>query len=413
MNRVLHTELPSLAVLLRRGQLRVAWMTLMVVGAVLTLGMLLSLQLSQLRSLELIARSIAYSGEAAVVFRDVAAADELLATVVEREQLVGARIVLASGVELAAQQRAQQPALLGAWVEELLPLYADAEVLYQGRKLARVELHGDSAPLLRALGGALAVVLAGMALSGLVALRAARRLTSRLEAPLRELAAQSRAIRAQRAFDRRAHGGEVREIAALAADFNALLDEVQARETELLRRHAELQSDHDSLALQARHDTLTGVASRAHFERCLRSAVERAREGGAGLGLLFIDADGFKRINDDYGHDVGDRVLVAVAQRLSASVRGQDLVARLGGDEFVVLIEPLRHADDARRMALQIERAVAAPVPLDGEATLSVTPGVSVGVAVYPDHGDSAEALLRAADDAMYRRKRRPDSPTP
>ncbi|QPF74397.1 diguanylate cyclase [Roseateles sp. DAIF2] len=406
--RVPPTGLPTLAMLLRRGQLRVATVTLLVVGSVLTLGMLLSLRLSQLHSLELIARSIAYSGEAAVVFRDAAAAEELLAEVVARERLAGARIVLAGGAELAGREGRPRHALLAGWTERLLPLQARAEVRYQGRVLGYVELHGDDALLMRALAWALAAVLLGMALSGLAVLRGTQRLTALLETPLRELAAQSRAIRQQRAFDRRAQGGAVQEIAALAADFNALLDEVQAREAELLRRHAALQTDHENLSHRARRDGLTGVANRAHFEQCLREAVERARTEGGGLGLLFIDADRFKQINDEYGHEVGDRVLVALAQRLRGAVREHDLVARLGGDEFVVLIEPLRHAEDAWRVVQQIEQAVVAPVALGpGGSVDGVTPGISVGVAVYPEHGDSAEALLRAADGAMYRRKRR------
>ncbi|UDF33875.1 UNVERIFIED_ORG: diguanylate cyclase [Shinella sp. XGS7] len=402
-----HRELPSVASLLRRAQLRVALLTLLVVGSVLTLGMLVSLRLSQLHNLDLVARSLAYTTEAAAVFRDAGAARELLAEAVAREELAGARLLLDNGQELAAWQRPARWSWLETAVDRLLPLRAEAPLSYQGRPLGRVLLRGDVAPLLRALGWALLAALLGMALSGLAVLLMTRRMRPLLEVPLRELAAQSRSIRQLRAFERRAHGGAVREIDALATDFNALLDEVQARELELLSRHAALQSDHESLARQASRDPLTGVANRAHFERCLRESVARAAAGGAGLGLLFIDADRFKQINDEYGHEVGDRVLIALAQRLRSAVREHDLVARLGGDEFVVLIEPLRQAEDAWRVVQQIEAAVRAPVALGGLAPVAgVTPGVSIGVAVYPEHGDSAEALMRAADEAMYRRKR-------
>lgn len=402
------TSLPTLAALLRRGQLQVTLATLLAVASVLTLTMLVSLRLSQLHSLDLVARSLAYTAEAAIVFRDRDAVGELLEESLSREGLAEARVVLvANDQELALRRHPIAHPGLDRVIDRLLPLRAQADVSFQGRVVARVMLRGDPEPLLGALGWAAAVVGLGSLLGGLLAGWAARRMTPRIEQPLWALAQQSREIWQQRAFGRRIQGTGLREVAELAADFNLLLAEVQAREAELLQRHDNLQSDHERLRLHAQRDALTGVANRAHFEQGLGLAVERARAQGGRLALLFIDADGFKQINDLHGHEAGDRVLVALAQRLRAAVREQDEVARLGGDEFVLLIDALRQPGDAWRVVQQIEAAVAAPVALaDGEDAVKVVPHVSIGVALYPDHGDSAEALLRAADGAMYRHKR-------
>ncbi len=399
----------SLGAILRRGHLRVALVALLAVGSVLTLGLLLSLRLSQQHNLELVARSIAYSAEAAVVFRDADASRELLATVAESEGVASARITLASGEALSSYQRGDESLLDRTLARWLLPVEASAPIS-DGRRgtAATVHLRGDSRLLLAALLWSLAGVLLGMALTGVAVALVSRRLEHLLVDPLRALAAHTRAIRNERAFARRAPPATVLEIDELSADFNALLAEVQAREAELLRRHQALQSDHEALSFQSRHDSLTGAASRAHFEHSLAQAITRARRAGTSLGLLFVDADKFKQINDHHGHEAGDLVLTAVAQRLRSAVRENDLVGRLGGDEFVVLIEPLRHASDAQSVVQQIRSAVSVPVALHGAG--SVVPGVSVGVAVFPDDGDSAEALFRAADAAMYRSKQ--DSPS-
>lgn len=403
------TSLPTLAALLRRGQFQVTLATLLAVASVLTLSMLVSLRLSQLHSLDLVARSLAYTAEAAIVFRDRDAVGELLEESLSRESLAEARVVLvADGQELALRRHAVAYPGLDRVIDRLLPLRAQADVNFQGRLVARVLLRGDPEPLLGALGWAGAVVGLGSLLGGLLAGWAARRMAPRIEQPLWALAQQSREIWQQRAFGRRIQGAGLREVAELAADFNLLLAEVQAQEAELLQRHDSLQSAHDRLRLRAQRDALTGAANRAHFEHCLALAIERARAQAGRFALLFIDADGFKQINDAHGHEAGDRVLVALAQRLRAAVREQDEVARLGGDEFVLLIDTLRQPGDAWRVVQQVEAAVAAPVALaDGEGAVNVVPRVSIGVALYPDHGDSAEALLRAADDAMYAHKRR------
>jgi diguanylate cyclase (GGDEF)-like protein len=167
----------------------------------------------------------------------------------------------------------------------------------------------------------------------------------------------------------------------------------------------ELASLQDMRAEQLRylseHDPLTGLGNR----RLLTDALERAlgtHDRGRPVGLLFVDLDGFKRVNDKFGHDIGDAVLVEVGQRIAHMVRGGDVVARLGGDEFVALCVNMNDEQDALRVAERIERAVARPI-----ATLSgdVRVTASVGIACDSTWPHDAEKLLQQADLAMYQAK--------
>ncbi|MET0517358.1 MAG: EAL domain-containing protein [Burkholderiaceae bacterium] len=166
----------------------------------------------------------------------------------------------------------------------------------------------------------------------------------------------------------------------------------------------------DRLEAQARihhlahHDALTGLLNRSAFMERLHAALHRARDAGRPLALLFIDLDNFKRVNDSLGHLEGDQVLGTVAERISACLRASDLVARFGGDEFVVLLDEVYGRDDVVVVLEALLSIVEVPVKADGRA-LSVTP--SIGVAMFPEHGQSAAELIQHADTAMYGAKSR------
>jgi diguanylate cyclase len=158
-----------------------------------------------------------------------------------------------------------------------------------------------------------------------------------------------------------------------------------------------------ALARLSRTDTLTGLANRLMLHEQLRQTVARARRRGEKFGVLFIDLDGFRAINQAHGHQAGDAVIIEIGRRLKRQLREYDTVARLEGDEFAVLLEnvdsPRLLADLARRLIA----LVAAPIDV-GPCALEV--GASVGIAVYPSSGGTVEQLLRAADSAMNEAKR-------
>lgn len=155
----------------------------------------------------------------------------------------------------------------------------------------------------------------------------------------------------------------------------------------------------------AYHDRLTGLPNRALFFDRLSQAMSQARRSHKHVALLFLDLDGFKPVNDMYGHEAGDAVLKMTAQRLLACVRAVDTVARLGGDEFAIIVGELENPAEIERVAEQILQAFAQNMTLtDGQ---ECTVGVSMGISVYPDNGDEMDSLLAAADAAMYDSKRK------
>lgn len=157
------------------------------------------------------------------------------------------------------------------------------------------------------------------------------------------------------------------------------------------------------IARLSMHDALTGLPNRILFMDRLRQALVIAARRSEALAVYFIDLDHFKEVNDRFGHDVGDAVLVATAERLAGCVRRSDTVARLGGDEFVGLTPAIGNAQHACAIAEKMVRAVREPFFVL-EKTCHL--GASVGVVLYPDHGTSGEELLRLADTAMYEAKR-------
>lgn len=148
----------------------------------------------------------------------------------------------------------------------------------------------------------------------------------------------------------------------------------------------------------AQHDVLTGLPNRLLLSDRLDRAIATARRHGGSLAVLFIDVDRFKRVNDLFGHAVGDRVLQSVADRLVANVRRSDTVSRYGGDEFVVLLTEVACAEDAAFTADNLLAAIAAPLGID-DLRLHVT--ASAGIGVYPTDGTEAETLLKKADRAL------------
>lgn len=157
------------------------------------------------------------------------------------------------------------------------------------------------------------------------------------------------------------------------------------------------------LAYLAQHDPLTGLANRALLDERLEQTLRWAERHGSQAALLFVDINDFKVINDDYGHQLGDQVLQAVATFLDRSVRDVDTVSRLGGDEFVILLTEINMPSDAHRVADKILAAFDRPLSIDGD---QLHVGISVGVAVYPRDGTAAETLLACADRSMYSAKR-------
>jgi diguanylate cyclase (GGDEF)-like protein/PAS domain S-box-containing protein len=173
-----------------------------------------------------------------------------------------------------------------------------------------------------------------------------------------------------------------------------------------VRRKAEAQllEKQQHLDHLAHHDQLTGLPNRLYLAAHLPGAIDEARAKSSMLAVLFLDLDRFKHINDSRGHETGDKLLQAVAQRIRATVRTEDVVVRMGGDEFVIILKTVSNSNQVNETASRINEALSAPVPVDGRPLVTT---VSIGVSLYPRDGADMGELLRHSDTAMYQAKDR------
>ena len=169
------------------------------------------------------------------------------------------------------------------------------------------------------------------------------------------------------------------------------------------RRRERLRYEHDLRLHRLAHmDSLTGLANRVLLDDRLSIAIAAARRYGHRLGVLYLDLDGFKKVNDELGHEAGDSVLKEVATRLQKQVREMDTAARVGGDEFVILLANLRDTADARVVAGKLQAVLNQPFSLLGR---SYRLGASIGIGIFPDDGEQPAQILKHADAAMYEAK--------
>ena len=191
---------------------------------------------------------------------------------------------------------------------------------------------------------------------------------------------------------------EVAERASMESDLaDTKIDLAEVREDLSKSQAREREAISESL-----HDPLTGLPNRVLFEEALDHGLIQAKRHGWGLAVLFIDIDQFKSINDSYGHDLGDIVLLMVANRLQSSLREEDIVSRWGGDEFVCLLLEVKQEADVSRLAEKMVSRIAEAGEFNG-TVFSIN--VSIGIAIYPADGETADSLFKNADMAMYKAK--------
>jgi diguanylate cyclase (GGDEF)-like protein len=177
--------------------------------------------------------------------------------------------------------------------------------------------------------------------------------------------------------------------------FDIKISNVQQAQKEILKQK-------EALSYQAHYDLLTKLPNRFLFYDRLAQAIIKAKRNQTKFALLFVDLDHFKEINDTYGHEVGDYVLIEVAKRLKACVRESDTVARLAGDEFLILLEDFDSKESIATIAKLLVETLQVPIKLrDKELTVTC----SIGISIYPNDSDDAETLVKYADHAMYQAK--------
>lgn len=192
------------------------------------------------------------------------------------------------------------------------------------------------------------------------------------------------------------------EMVSLAEAFNSMTEALIDRNRELERHIADLQQAQDTIWRMAYYDPLTGLPNRHLFEDRLQMAMAQARRRGLQVGVLFLDLDRFKLVNDSFGHAFGDKLLRLVARRLGQAIDTGQTLARTGGDEFIVLLPDVERESEVEEAARRLLHVMQMPFELEGRE-LYVT--ASIGVVLFPLHGEDPQTLVRNADIAMYRAK--------
>jgi diguanylate cyclase (GGDEF)-like protein len=183
---------------------------------------------------------------------------------------------------------------------------------------------------------------------------------------------------------------------------SSLLERSLALSLQNIELSEDLLKINNVLARRATQDTLTELPNRQFFNENLALAIADAGQQEKKLALMFLDLDKFKRVNDTFGHDYGDMLLIIIAERIKKSIRVNDLAGRLGGDEFMILLEDINTEKTVPSLAERICRSVAEPIHIKGK-TLYIT--VSIGISVYPNDSSDEKALIKCADIAMYTSK--------
>lgn len=259
-----------------------------------------------------------------------------------------------------------------------------------------IEVTADTRDLQRSNVHMLAMAI-GLALISLTMAGFAGALLQRhISGPVVQLATAMNQVTEQGSLDTHVRVEGATEIAQLAAGFNRMIMELERRNH--VARKAELQ-----LLEQARTDSLTGLPNRRYFAEQLERELGRLKQEEWMIGLLYIDLDGFKLINDSLGHSVGDLLLCQVAKRLKSRVRSMDTLARVGGDEFTIILVGLQNENDATAAANNLIQSLSRPFLIEGH---EITVGASVGISTRRPWSVDDLDLLRQADSAMYAAKR-------
>lgn len=392
--------LPTIRQTLARVHRRLVLLAVLLSGALLMASGFFIIREYFERNLTLVARTIGYTVEPAIVFGDPEAIRESMGSVAGMHDVRQVELRDAAGRLLArwappGKSESGTPTL----ADRLLEIAPGRETIRHGsERIGEVRVIGDTRLMANYLLTGALISLSCLGITVIASRLLMRRMEEDVVRPLARIASVAHTVRRHRAFGLRVPHSAIAEIDTFSTDFNALLAELQGWHTSLTR-------EKDQLAHQATHDSLTALGNRALFEHRLGERVDETVRSGAPFGLLYLDADFFKQVNDTHGHLAGDALLVGIAARIRACIRQHDQAFRLGGDEFAVILTPA--LDRARLDAVirRIELAMDEPVELaSGEV---IRPSLSIGAAIYPDDGISPQDLLRRADEAMYQHKLR------
>ncbi len=359
------------------------------------------------------AEIIANNSASTILFDDSAAAEEILAALKADKSIIKANILTPSAKNFATYKNliansdiqingASIP--LGKWFTRHVLI--EHAIDYQGKEIGIVYITVSLNDLYRhnlkyvvvAMMISLMAMILTMILSNILLKRAVE--------PILKLNNTAKKVTHLSSYTVRAEVLSKDEIGDLTASFNEMLDEIQRKDKVLehtvAERTAELIQLNQKLNHQATHDSLTGLANRLLFNDRLQQVLSHAQRVGSKVALLYFDLDHFKAINDTFGHDTGDKLLIAVTERINALLREDDTLCRVGGDEFTLILSAIESFSDSERVAQKMLMAFSDPF-FCNQHELSVSS--SIGISLYPEHSQSAKQLKQFADIAMYQSK--------
>lgn len=344
---------------------------------------------------------IGQNSTAALVFNDQPAAGEVLQALRREPPIVSACLYDLSNHLFAEYRKdSESPSCSQTKPEPAAPSHKYSIVIrpvhHENELVGTLSLTSDLHELekrqdnLLLVGGILAFF--ALAIGGIFGVLLQRRISK----PILDLSQAMREVTDGQNFAARVEIAGSDEIAQLGVGFNTMLSELERREREKRRAEEELQ-------LEAHTDALTGLPNRRLFMERLSQALLFAQTESRTVGLLYIDLDGFKLVNDSLGHSLGDLLLVEVGERLQSSIREPNTLARVGGDEFTVILTACGTKEDAAALADRVLSSFNQPFLIEGH---EITIGASIGISMMSDDNLEGCDLLRQADNAMYAAKR-------
>jgi diguanylate cyclase (GGDEF)-like protein len=350
----------------------------------------------------ILAQDLSRNCSAALIFNDVAAANEILASLKSKPQILCSLVFDREGKVFSSYWQGSPDSCLP---DPTLPesgfrftkgrLEVARLIHHDGDSLGTLYICADLAYIQKVLGRNILFGSLGLFGAWIFAWIVGGRLQRLVSGPIGNLAATMRAVSEEQDYSRRVPMECSDELGILVDNFNNMLEQIEGRDLELRKNQ-------ERLDFLAHHDTLTGLANRLLFDDRLTHALARAKRDGNSLALMFLDLDRFKNINDSLGHKTGDEVLQEMADRLAGAIRTSDTLARLGGDEFVVILEEIEGYQTVSTVAERILQVLMLPVRA---AQQELFVSGSIGVSVYPEDGQSVESLMQCADVAMYQAK--------
>jgi diguanylate cyclase (GGDEF)-like protein len=393
------TAMPTLGEILRKAHHRLIVFAVALSGVSLIASGYFVISSYARDNMDLVARTVAYSVEPAVVFGDTEAIRETVSSVFHTSVVRRIEVFDASGRKLESMERptsAFQRRVIDFGLTFMSPDARETPVLRGDRKIATVRVTGSILPMLRYILAGLIISICCLGITVIATRILSRRLQQDVLAPLANVADVAHTVRLKRDFNRRVPSSGIAEVDHFANDFNSLLAELQGWQVTISQEREQLER-------KANFDTLTGLGNRELFNERINHTISESVRNGQSFAVLYCDADGFKQINDTYGHLAGDALLGHIGQVLGQSIRNNDDAYRLGGDEFAAIVSPIVGRDQVEQIVSRITEALKEPVPLpDGR---SAHASLSIGSAIYPDDGVAPNDLLKRADSAMYQHK--------